>query len=245
MCDSDIGIQAPLILKSTEAQKLSNYNYFFTQMNTNVTGFLNLEDFNNNLVLSFDKDNSMGTIYYNLENDDKGVRQYFFFNCSRLYFRLPGEHVIDGVKYDMELQFNCSGVIPGDKGKNEKIAFVAVPVKLVKNYETQSTFFDNFNKLFDTNSTGLGSQITINNFDEAFDSFNMYRSVFFYVAGVNYPQCLVSSNWIVIKNVLTVHERVYDKLFSMLDKNQIDDGNYRIAGTSTEYFMLESIFNQQ
>src|SRR5690606_19639583 len=133
-------------------------------------------------------------IYYNLEKDDHNNPQYFFFNCTKLYFRLPGEHVIDQMKYDMELQFNCSGLIPGDT-QNYKYAFVAVPVQVVKNYLDQSPFFNSFNSLL---NEGLGAEVTINDFSDALDMFNMHKGVFFYVAGANYPQCLVSNNWIVV-----------------------------------------------
>jgi carbonic anhydrase len=235
MCSADFGNQAPLILKTQEAIKLPNDNFFFAQMNKNVTGVLNLENFNNNLVLTFDDASPMGTIYYNLEKDEQQQRQFFFFNCTKLYFRLPGEHIVEGVRYDMELQFNCSGVIPGDKQKNYKNAFVAIPVQKVKNFEAQSQFFDSFENL------KLGSEITIRDFEEALDAFSMFKKVFFYSGGTNYPDCLVGANWIFVDNVMKVREKVYKQLFDLLDKNQIEDGNYREASPKKEdYYLLES-----
>lgn len=237
MCSTDFGNQAPLILKSSEAIKLSNDNYFFAQMNKNVTGVLKLEDQNNNLVLTFNDSNPMGTIFYNLEKDDQQQRQYYFFNCTKLYFRLPGEHIVDGEKYDMEIQFNCSGLIPGDKSKNNKYAFVAMPVKKVKNFEEQSSLFNQFENLT------YDSSITIDNFDDSLDSFNMYKKVYFYSGGANYPQCLLGTNWIFVHNIMKIKEKVYKNLFSLLDKNQIEDGNYRIANPKKEdYYMLENSF---
>jgi carbonic anhydrase len=239
MCSSDFGNQAPLILKSSEAIKLTNDNYFFSQMNRNVTGTLNLEDFNNNLVLTFNDTTPMGTIFYNLEKDDHGVNQYYFFNCTKLYFRMPGEHVVEGNKYDMELQFNCSGIIPTDKSKNYKSAFVAVPVQKVKNFETQSKLFDSFI------NASLGSQIKIDSFDDALDSFNMYKKIYFYSGGGNYPQCLLGTNWIFVDNVMKVNEKVYNSLYALLDQNQIVDGNYRTAMPKSEdYYVLEYNFQK-
>lgn len=237
MCSTDFGNQAPLILKTSEAVKLTNDFFFFSQMNTNVTGNIRLEDFNNNLVLNFDDSSPMGTIYYNLEKDEHGNRQFFFFNCTKLYFRMPGEHVVDKISYDMEIQFNCTGLIPGDKSKNKIYAFVALPVKKVKNFENQTELFNNFDNVT------LGSNITISNFNDVLNSFNMYNKIFFYVAGANYPECLMGTNWIFMQKVLTIREKNYNNLFSLLDKDQITDGNYRKANPKgDDYYILESSF---
>ena len=238
MCSSAFGNQAPLILRSNQATKLTNDNFFFTQMNKNVTGSLNLEDNNNNLVLSFQDSSPIGTIFYNLEKDDRGNQNYYFFNCSKIYFRMPGEHTIDGLDFDMELQFNCSGVIPGDRSGNSKNAFVSIPVIKVKNYVHQSQFFSDLENLAE-----LGQSVTITHFEDAFDSFNMYKQIYFYTGGMNYPQCMIGANWIVVNNSMKIKEKVYKKLFDMLDKSRIVDGNNRKPSPNSEsYYILESNF---
>lgn len=214
-------------------------------MNYNLTGTLNLQDFNNNLVLTFDEANPIGTIFYNLEKDDQGNYQYYFFNCTKLFFRLPGEHIFDNRKYGMELQFDCTGVVPGDTSQMSKKVFVAVPVEVVQTFKPQSPFFDIlYSNLGDTSTeTTLPVQIKVESFDDILNSGNMFNRIYFYSGAANYPDCMLSSNWIVVENVLKVKQEVFDKLFSLLDKNQIDDGNYRLASPKTEdYFILENKF---
>ena len=49
-----------------------------------------------------------------------------------------------------------------------------MPVKKVKNFEEQSSLFNQFENLT------YDSSITIDNFDDSLDSFNMYKKVYFY-----------------------------------------------------------------
>jgi carbonic anhydrase len=233
MCGgTDFGNQAPLKLKASEAQPLSNTNYFFTQTNKNVTGTLNLEDYNNNLVFRTESTSPIGTVYYNLD-----FGEYDFFDCTKLYFRLPGEHILEGQRFDMELQFNCSGIIPGDRSKNYKYTFVALPVQKVKNFEESTKFFDYFENV------KLADNITVPSFEEILDSFNMYKRIFYYKATASYPDCLVAMNWLFVENVLKIKEKTYDQIFSLLDPNQISDGNYRLASDKVEdYYILDNKF---
>lgn len=205
-------------------------------MNYNKTGELSLQNFNNNLVLTFNE--SIGTIFYNLEQDDFNPDEYsyYFFNCFGIYFRLPGEHVFENKKYDMELQFNCTGIRDGIK----KVVFVAIPVEIVKNYHLQSKLFENFYK----NMNKSNNNILIESFDEALNPFNMFSKSFFYKGVSNFPPCVIDANWIVIENVLYIKEKIYNKLFQMLDKNQIEDGNYRNPSSQKiqDYYILENKF---
>lgn len=216
---------------------MTNEYYFFPKMNLNITGTLNLEDFNNNLVFTADESKPLGSVHYNLEDDT-----YYSFNCSKIYFRLPGEHVFDYTKYDMELQLNCSGALNNPSVKLEKKVFVAIPVKIVKNFKAQSSFFDTFDNAVPAQ---LPVKLTIPHLDDVLNPFNMYDKIFFYSGAVNYPDCSLAANWIVIENVMTITERVYNKLFDLLDKNQIDDGNYKEATPKNEYedvYLLENQF---
>lgn len=214
----------------------------------NVKGGLNLEDQRNNLVFTADDKNTLGTVYYNLYTDDFGDNYYYFFNCTKLYFRIPGEHIIDDKKYDMELQFNCTGEIPGDKSHNVKYVFVAVPVIAVEDTEQQSNFFNNFDVLLKQNVTmdNLPYSLAIDSFDEILNPFNMFNKIFFYVGSVNYPECMIDSNWIVVENPITIRKSLSQAFFSLLDKNQIVDGNNRKAtpkAQDKEYFILENNFS--
>ena len=215
-------------------------------MNKNIEGKLNLEDFRNNLVLSFNEENPMGTVFYNLYIDDFGDQQYYFFDCKKLYFRMPGEHTIDNKTFDMELQFNCTGEISGDASHNMKSVFVAVPVVAVNDNESQSNFFDNFNILQNehVSSDNFPYTLSIDNFDDILNPFNMFNKIFFYVGSVNYPECMSEANWIVIENQVTIRKSLLNAFFSLLDPNQIQEGNNRKAvPNSREYFILENNFN--
>jgi carbonic anhydrase len=210
-------------------------------MNYNKTGTLDLEDYNNNLVLTFNE--SIGTIYYNLEKDESMNNQYVFYNCTKIYFRLPGEHVLEKQKYDMEIQINCTGVPPGDKSGILKVVFVAIPVEIVKNYNSQSSVFDNFESALEKANRSLPLSIKVETFDEVLNPFNMFSRIYFYTGVSNYPKCRINANWIVIESPLRIKERNYNLLFDLLDKNQIDDGNYREANPKLkDYFMLENKF---
>jgi carbonic anhydrase len=213
-------------------------------MNKNVNGILNLEDQRNNLVLTSDEKNSFGTVFYNLDKDDSDKHLYYFFNCTKLYFRIPGEHIIDEKKFDMELQFNCTGEIPGDKSHNLKYVFVAIPVIAVEDTQEQSNFFKNFESLQNVSTENLPYSLSIDSFDEVLNPFNMFNKIFFYSGSVNYPECMIGANWIVIENPILIRKSLSQAFLSLLDKEQIQDGNSRKAVPKSEdYFILENKFS--
>jgi hypothetical protein len=74
--------------------------------NTNLT--LNLENNNNNLVLSSSPGFNFGTLTFVLNNSDIGEISEVNVECKKMYIRLPGEHVVDGIRYDMEIQLYCT-----------------------------------------------------------------------------------------------------------------------------------------
>jgi len=158
---------------------------------------------------------------------------------------MPGEHVFEYEKYDMEIQFYCSKPDPSS-GSGKTQTFVAIPARRVKNYISQSTFFEDIDKaLSASKSAQLPVEILINSFYDALNPFNMFSKIFYYSGTLNYPECDVNIYWIVIENPLSIKEKTYDKLFSFLDKTKIDDGNYRIATQKFEdgdLFFLENKF---
>jgi carbonic anhydrase len=209
---------------------------------------MNLEDQRNNLVFTANLENPLGTVYYNLYTDDFGDNYYYFFNCTKLYFRIPGEHVIDENKYDMELQFNCTGEVPGDKSHNKKNVFVAIPVINVEDSEKQSNFFNNFEILMKDNVTteNLPYFLSVDSFDEILNPFNMFSKIFYYIGSTNYPKCMLEAQWIVIENPITIRKSLSQKFFSLFDKDQTVDGNNRKASPKAndkEYFILQNNFS--
>ncbi len=233
---------APLSLKTSQAVKLQNTQFFFSKMNSNKTGILEKQDFNNNLVLNFNE--SIGKIYYKLERDDfdPDTFMYYFFECSSIYFRMPGEHIFDKLRYDMELQFNCTGYPPGFSLL--KTVFVAVPVDIVKSYKNQARIFDNFEAALNGSNSTLPVEIKVDGFDEILNAFDMFYKMFFYKGTSNFPPCKIDSDWIVIEKVLEIKESLYDKLFGLLSEDSIYDGNYREASEEKvdDYYILEHSF---
>ncbi len=213
--------------------------YFFGTSNKDVEGSLDLEDLRNNLV--YTSKSPIGVIHYNFSKDSR----YYSFSCHKIYFRLPGEHIIDNATPDMEIQFNCTGLIPGEKDKN-KYVFTAMAVKIVENNQKQSTLFDSFQDIIDKEITidKLPFDFKINQLDDVLSPFNIYDRIFYYPGSTNYPKCMVGADWIVINGNLSIKRKTYDALFALLDKNQIDNGNTRKASAKkTDYFVLNNKFN--
>ena len=165
---------SPINITTSNVQQLENDYFYFAEMNTNNIGKIQLEDLNNNLVLNFT--NPIGIVYYNLEHDDfsnAAQKLYYSFNCSKIYLKLPGEHIIDNKKYDMELQIYCFG--PIDR-YNFRKTFVSYPVSIS---DDQDSIFDVFEKI------KINNDIKINSFDEFINPFNMFNRIFYY-SGINY-----------------------------------------------------------
>ena len=77
--------------------------YFYPYLKRDLTVKLSLEDFDNNIVLNPINNTSFGSINYNFL--DQG--SLIFYDCQKMYFKVPGEHVIDGKTSDMEIQILC------------------------------------------------------------------------------------------------------------------------------------------
>jgi hypothetical protein len=47
----------------------------------------------------------------NLNNTSVGKISEITAVCQKIYFRIPGEHIIDDMKYDMEIQIYCKVIV--------------------------------------------------------------------------------------------------------------------------------------
>jgi hypothetical protein len=105
-----ISNQAPLILFSNQTSSFNNKFYFFPENKNTIQAKFSLEHFGTTLSLNaIDKPFININYPYNNTQDAKGPTVYpASIDCYQIYFRLPGEHTIDGEKYDMELQINCT-----------------------------------------------------------------------------------------------------------------------------------------
>jgi len=216
MCSTEYNNQPPLnIPTSSNTTSFGFKFYVFPQFYTNISANISLQDFNNNLVLQVvNESSSFGVLTYMLNNSVVGVVEEVNLPCKKIFIRMPGEHVVDGVRYDMELQVYCT--------LGEITTFFALPVKISANVSPRS-FLTNFGK------AQLNTTWQINNLDDIFSPVLMFSRIFFYAGAVNYPDCDINKYWMYVEKVLTVDQSTYTKLFSLLDKTQAPTGNSRMA----------------
>jgi hypothetical protein len=98
-------------------------------------------------------------------------QSYVSYKCNAIYFRFPGEHVIDDKKYDMELNIKCEGKLTG----NDFQTMLVIPASFA---DTQDEFFDIFNK------AKLGDKLTVKSFDSFLNSFMMFNQIFYYYGNI-------------------------------------------------------------
>lgn len=211
-------------LVSDTATKFSRKEYFaYPVANKNVKGILQLEDFNNNLVFN----GNIGELHFNLIYNGLRIDKILtYFKCNKMYFRIGGEHTIDGnKKYDLELQFSCEG---RPKGSQEDwFLMVAIPASIVKEGESQDKFFDNFAHIkADVDKFPLN--MNIESFHDVFNGFSMNNKVFYYLAGKNFPPCTIEGyRWLFIDNPSRINQATFDNLKSLFKDSIPKEGNYR------------------
>jgi hypothetical protein len=163
-------MNSPIEFKTESLQKLPNTKYFFAEPAHDTIANLTLADYNNNLLLDF-YNQTLITVYYNLEDDDDYPS--YFFNSTKLYFRLPGEHLVDGKRFDMEVQIYAFGYKPGEKGGDDRRTLVSLPVK-IDDSNPQTQLFDLFE------NPKLGQNYTISSLDYIFTPFVMFENIYYY-----------------------------------------------------------------
>jgi len=162
--------------------------FFFADSNVNVTARFNLEDQNNNLVLN--SDDYISTTHANfleveIENKETGkkekINSYYEIGCKQIYFRIPGEHQIDGMVFDIEMQFNCTAhikdIIHGQSTDNIFNLFIAYPFNITKGTSAQSKFFD---EVFNNGNLSINNTFVVSSVDEIMNNYNVFNRVFFY-----------------------------------------------------------------
>jgi len=172
-----------LKLNSTDLKYLSEDNFFFADSNTNISAQFNLEDNNNSLALNFEK--NITVIHSNLFQVDiqsKKLNVYYDIGCKQIYFRIPGEHEINGNKYDMELQFNCTAtikdIIHGQSTEQTFNFFVAYPLNISEEKEKKQLNF--FNDIYNQGNLSLNKSFIVRDANEIMNNYNMFDNIYFY-----------------------------------------------------------------
>lgn len=118
-CDPLFSNQAPLNIMTNTSVAFNYKFYMFPIKSQSNRGNIQLENFRNNLVLN--AENSFGNITVNLNDSDSSRIIEVIVICKKIYFRLPGEHVIDGLKYNMEIQIRCNSKVNIVKNRMNKV----------------------------------------------------------------------------------------------------------------------------
>lgn len=167
---------------------MSKDKFFFADSFYNIPAHFNLEDQNNNLVLNFES--YISTIHANffqveIDNRETGKKEkidtYYDIGCKQIYLRVPGEHEINGNKYDIELQFNCTAqikdVIRGQSIENILNFFIAYPLNIIKDDLPQNKFFDD---IYNNAKVAINNTFNLSSVDEILNNYNMFNRIYFY-----------------------------------------------------------------
>jgi carbonic anhydrase len=156
---------------------------------------------------------------------DKVLVQY---KCNKLYFRMGGEHIINGNKYGMELQFICTG--RADGSGQDTIFFISIPVEVLPQDSIipQAKFFDIFDSI---KPDSLPLDINITSFSSIFNAFSMFHKIYYYMGTKPFPDCDILMNWMFIDNPSYISKDSYMKIMNLFNGSIPAEGNYRNAIT--------------
>lgn len=247
LCDELISNQAPLKLNSTNMNYLAEDLFFFADSNTDIKAEFKLQDNNNNLALVSDKNlTKIHTNLFQVDISGKKLNVFYDIGCKQIYFRIPGEHLINGKKYDMEMQFNCTAVIKdfiqGQSTENTFNFFVAYPIN-ISDEKRQLSFFDD---VYNKGNLKLNDTLSIRDIKEIMNNYNMFNKMYFYRGSKNFFDCMLDFYWLVVDNQnLSINSETLNLIKSLIDKTQAPEGNNRIASdpSDTEVLLLNNKFN--
>lgn len=142
--------------------------------------------------------------------------------CNKLYIRIPGEHEIDGVKPDMELQLKCEGKLPFDTYTN-RISYISIPIQVDNDKGDNHFFKETFNDVI-----SIGQKYYFNGLDNILNKFISVFGLFYYAGTNNFPECNPDHQWIVLhKQKVYISSNTLQKFKDLLDKSNTPNGNRR------------------
>lgn len=234
--------QSPLNLKNFPRIKENSFFDFIEQQLPNNIFTIKYEQEKRLLVL--EANNSFGSLRHNFyeETDPfEGIVTMRFVNydCSKIYVKLPAEHIVDDNKFDLELQILCTGIPQyGDYGSPEN-DFITIPTKIGEN---ESLLFSSM-KLENIIDNG---QFEIKGFNEFLNILTPLKGLYYYKGTeTNFiNRCTLLNNWIVLKdNYATISQSKYDKFKSLIWNEFATSGNNRNSSNPTETKADKNIYN--
>lgn len=227
--------RTPVNIYSNKATKIDDKTrIFFANFNVKpskeIKGTLELIEDNNILSLKFEK---LGSIIYNIYdepffNSKLGYSEQDFqeAECSNIVIKIPGEHTFDDIKFDAELQVNCS--YKSEMSTDLRGAFVVIPIQI--NDDNESEFSKLLSVIIKDGTTvdDLPKEVSFNNID-IIDSFAMMDGTFYYEGRINYPPCEIKTIWFYVNRPVYFSQAVIDQLKKCMDKEKCPEGNNRIA----------------
>ena len=177
-CKSGDQDQAPIKFSLENTEPLDKNYYFFPSTNKNVKAKLQHEKNGNHLVLNFTE---MGSVLVQVSYvDDWGDNTQ---NCTAIFFKIPGEHIFENERGDMELQLNCSIF----KQAILSSTFISIPVKSTDDEKDQSIFFNSLQRIVDEkiDETKLPVEISVDTFGDLMDGLSVFDGAYLYNAQLN------------------------------------------------------------
>ncbi len=220
------GQQAPGLLSTSGMTILDDTRFFYSSFNVREgqtkQGKMELIEHDNILSIKFD---NLGTVLYNMEDPfgDGGVGGSYDeieiqeAKCHNILIKVPGEHSLDGIAYDGELQVNCTFKPP--QSSIPRGVFIAIPIKIDDNNE--SKFSQNI-KNMDKDK----KEINFNAIDIT-DAYSMMDGVYYYEAQSNYPPCDIFSIWFYVNKPVNFSNDVIEIIKGLMDEDRCPDGNNR------------------
>ena len=184
-------------------------------------------DQNNNIVLDAGVlNNTLGEIVYNLADE------YIKVSCYSIYFRTPGEHTLENLSFDMELQVNCTGRKPYDADNYSKM-LVSIPVKIATETESTTTFFDNFADFtFD-------KVYEIDHLQSLLGYLTQAKTLYYYEGSKNFPNCEIGFSFLFVSQPVFISRTKWDMIYNSRDKTKAPQGNNRVTLNGTDVKLLE------
>jgi len=210
-----------------------------SEKRNNKSGQCELRDQNINFGTSINNLGSAPDIW------GEGDRDVFYVQstCSKIYVHAPGEHVVNGVEYDMEIQIFCEGVPLFVEDTTKQQYLIAIPVKQTSNKTEESKFFKNMSI---ENIKDKGD-IIISGIEKVLNEFSTTKGLITYYGSESFPNCK-ELTWIYLYgNNLVISLEKLNKFKEVIMNEFAPTGNNRVLSdpiTNTDFPVYDINFGK-